>query len=466
MFDFSTYLDRIVCVTSDGEQFTYRELEKQAILLGKHMTAGELTFLLCKNTLEALVGYVAALHVHSPALLLNAEIEETLLARLVEVYQPKQIWMPTSVLERTRIEAYDTCLRIGDYVLVQSKLSHVPLPDELAILLTTSGSTGSPKLVRLSRQNLMANANSIREYLNINQNERPITSLPMYYSYGLSVINSHLIVGATLLLTDDSYVQQSFWNFAKEQNATSFAGVPYTYEMLKKLKVMRFDLPMMRTFTQAGGKLSPDLIRYFVKTTQEQGKRFVVMYGQTEATARMSYVPDVYAIEKLGSVGIAIPDGSFAIEQDGHIITQPNETGELIYQGPNVCLGYANSREDLYKGDENRGVLHTGDVAYRDGDGFIYIVGRMKRFLKLFGNRISLDYAESLIKQQYGIDVACVGTDNKMIVYTTDVAHLEDIHKFISMTTHIQHSAFEVRHIDAILHSDSGKVQYNSLSNI
>lgn len=166
------------------------------------------------------------------------------------------------------------------------------------MLLTTSGSTGSPKLVRLSKENILENAKSIAQYLDIDQNERAITSLPMHYSYGLSVINSHLISGATILLTEDSYIQRDFWVFAREQRVTSFSGVPFTYEILKKMKFWNRNLPTLRTLTQAGGKLSNELIEYFAKNAKLRDVNFYVMYGQTEATARMSYLPCQYTIEK------------------------------------------------------------------------------------------------------------------------------------------------------------------------
>jgi long-chain acyl-CoA synthetase len=147
------------------------------------------------------------------------------------------------------------------YVLVrlEEKLSF-PLHDELALLFTTSGSTGSPKLVRISYENINSNAEAIAEYLSLSENERPITVLPMNYSYGLSIINSHLVKGATILLTARSIMEKEFWAFLKKEKATSFSGVPYTYEMLYKLRFFRMELPFLRTLTQAGGKLNEDLM--------------------------------------------------------------------------------------------------------------------------------------------------------------------------------------------------------------
>ena len=287
----------------------------------------------------------------------------------------------------------------------------------------------------------------------------------MYYSFGLSIINSHLLAGATLLLTSSSYVEREFWQFANDNSFTSFSGVPYTFEILKKLKLWKQPMPSLRTLTQAGGKLSNDLLEFFMEKFEPRGVKFYLMYGQTEATARMSYLEPEFGRSKLGSIGKGIPGGLFSLaDDDGHIIDSSNVIGELIYEGANVCLGYAECAADLVKGDENHGILHTGDLAYRDEDGFYFISGRKKRFLKLFGNRISLDYVETLLKTELK-ECVCVGDDSKLIIYTTDKEYDENaVIDFIVSRTKIVRTVFSVRHIDQIPHSPSGKILYKELS--
>lgn len=224
-------------------------------------------------------------------------------------------------------------------------------------------------------------------------------------------------------------------------------------------------MPTLRTLTQAGGKLSNELLQFFIEKYEPLGVKFYLMYGQTEATARMSYLEPEYGLSKLGSIGKGIPGGTFSLtDDDGHLIETANEVGELVYSGPNVSLGYAENASDLIKDDENNGVLHTGDLAYRDEDGFYFIAGRKKRFLKLFGNRISLDYVEKLLKDKLN-ECVCVGDDTKLIVYTTDADYQkEDIIDYIVNRTKIVRTAFNVRHIDKIPHSETGKVLYKNLS--
>ena len=335
--------------------------------------------------------------------------------------------------------------------------------EKLAVCLTTSGSTGSPKFVKLSYKNIRSNAESIAEYLEIDCNERPITSLPMHYSYGLSVINSHLLKGATILLTSFSVTQREFWSFLKENNATSIAGVPYTYELLKTLRFMQMDLPSLKTMTQAGGKLKAEFVKEYVDFAKQTGRKFFVMYGQTEATARMSYLPWEKAAEKYSSMGIAIPKGKFSlIDVNGNTIEESDVDGELVYEGPNVSLGYAESRADLAKGDENHGVLHTGDVARRDADGYYYITGRMKRFVKVWGNRCNLDAIEQLAKSVFA-DVACVGEDDHIVIVTTKEGIQNELLNLLTRKTGFNSSAFQIIFMDAIPKNESGKVQYAKL---
>jgi len=331
------------------------------------------------------------------------------------------------------------------------------------LLLTTSGSTGSPKLVRLTYGNIEANARSIAEYLAITDSDRPVTTLPMNYSFGLSIINSHFLVGATILLTNKTLMEKDFWSFLKREKATTMSGVPYTYEILKKLHIFKMDLPSIKYMTQAGGKLNPDLNREFAEWALATNKRFYVMYGQTEATARMSYLPYQFVLSKLGSMGIAIPGGVFSIIDDNNNPVEGAEViGELVYKGGNVSHGYAECGEDLIKEDENKGILITGDLAKRDSDNFYYIVGRKKRFIKLFGNRVNLDETERLLKNIIS-DCACTGEDDHMLVYISDISREQEVREYLALKTGINIRGFSIRHIDKIPKNSAGKTIYSNL---
>ncbi len=258
-------------------------------------------------------------------------------------------------------------------------------------------------------------------------------------------------------------MDKCFWTLFREQEATTFGGVPYIYEMLKKLRFARMDLPSLRYMTQAGGKLSKELAEEFSEICVQKGIRLIVMYGQTEATARMAYLPWEYAQSKAGSIGIVIPGGALQlVDTDGSVIEEPEVAGELVYTGKNVTLGYAQNRFDLIKPDENHGVLYTGDMAKRDADGFYYIVGRKKRFLKLFGSRVNLDEVEGLLRQQ-GVECACTGVDDHMDIYVTDATQIDRVAAYIREHTSINYSGFQIHAIDAIPRNDAGKILYSAL---
>ena len=304
------------------------------------------------------------------------------------------------------------------------------------------------------------------DYLGLGESEKPITTLPMNYTYGLSIINSHLFVGATILVTDRGLMQKEFWTFFKKQGATSFGGVPYTYEMLDRLRFFKMDLPTLRYSTQAGGKLTPELHKKFAEYAQAKGVKFIVMYGQCEATARMGYLPADKSIEKYGSMGIAIPGGQFKlIDIDGNEIKEPLTTGELVYKGDNVTLGYAECGDDLKKGDERKGILQTGDMAQFDEEGFYYIVGRKKRFLKIYGNRVNLDEIDRMIKTKFdNIDCASTGVDDHMYIFVTDSSIAHDVKAFVVSKTGLNQAAFKTVVIDEIPKNDAGKTLYKELS--
>lgn len=465
MWDFDKYQSNIAVEDEFGTTLTYNTLHKENDKLFEIINRRCLVFCLCTNSIGSIIGYTTFIQNGIVPVLLNAHLEKELLNNLLNSYNPSYLWVPTElVCEFDDVEAvYESY----EYTLLKTSYNkEYELYYELCLMLTTSGSTGSPKFVRQSYKNVLANAQSIVSYLELNETERPITTLPMNYTYGLSIINSHLLVGATILVTDKGLMQKEFWSFFKNKGATSFGGVPYTYEMLDRLRFYRMQLPSLKYMTQAGGKLIPELHAKFAEYAANNGKRFIVMYGQCEATARMGYLPAEKAVEKCGSMGIAIPGGQFKlIDVDGNEITEALTTGELVYEGENVTLGYAECGNDLIKGDERGGILQTGDMAQFDQDGYYYIVGRKKRFLKIYGNRVNLDEMDRLIKGKFdGIDCASAGIDDHMFIFVTDEKIADEVKEFVVYKTKLNPAAFKTIVIDEIPKNDAGKTLYKELT--
>ncbi len=403
---------------------------------------------------------------HPGARVIDAETGETLTEALVEaaaaelaaeadgvVFLP----FPTTV---PAVARYLAAFRIGrPVVLLDPDADHTDLIErfrtttggvhpDLALLLTTSGSTGNPKLVRLSAAAVRANAEQIVEVLGITADDVAITTLPLFYSYGMSVLNSHLLAGATVVLERTGIMQRTFWTAAAEHGVTSMAFVPYQYEMLRRLRFDPAKYPALRNLTQAGGRLRADLVTDFAQRMATVGGRLFVMYGQTEAAPRMATLPPDRLADRLGSVGRALPGGSFAIEDD-----------EVVYRGPNVMMGYAESAADLARGDEMGGVLRTGDLGRLDDEGFLFLTGRTKRMGKVFGVRINLDDVEK------NFPVAAVAGDDKLHVFAEGVSDDEarGLRTKITEWLGTHHTGVVVRSVDGLPLLPNGKIDYRAL---
>lgn len=467
MWNFEQFKNNVAIIDEYGTDVSYEDLIEFGDKVASVISERSLVFVMCTNSIGSVAGYASFVNKGMVSVLLNAHLEKELLDNLVETYKPEYIWVPTEMCtEYEKYNAQNVFSEYGYTLLKTTFDANYELYDELCIMLTTSGSTGSPKFVRQSYKNVESNAKSIVQYLELNSSERPITTLPMNYTYGLSIINSHFMVGATLLVTDKGLMQKEFWKFFKGAEATSFGGVPYTYEMLERLRFFKMELPSLRYMTQAGGKLTPELHKKFAEYAEQKNVKFIVMYGQCEATARMGYLPAEKSLEKYGSMGIAIPGGKFKlIDVNGNDITEPHVTGELVYYGSNVTLGYAECGQDLIKGDERFGELCTGDMAQFDEDGYYYIVGRKKRFLKIYGNRVNLDEVDRMIKTKFdNIDVASAGIDDHMYIFVTEERYANDVVKFVVEKTGLNPAAFKSIVIDSIPKNDAGKTLYKELT--
>ena len=450
-----------------GRERTYGELradvEREASAMRSELAAGKakpsgksLTMLLAQNRYESLVEYLAALNSGDALVLVDATLNRDLLLRLIETYRPDRICGSSTSAENAFPGYHERQPEdAGTKVWETEKPEATAIHQSLALLLNTSGSTGSPKLVRLSGENLQANAASIASYLSLTEKERPITSLPMAYSYGLSVINSHLLAGATLVLSEHGVLRREFWDSVDKYGCTSIAGVPYTYQMLLQTGLLKKRGATLRTVTQAGGALTEPYVRQMHELAKERGFKFFVMYGQTEATARISYLPFKNLAAKVGSIGVAIPGGTLRVDA---------ETSELVYSGPNVMLGYAESRDDLSKGDELHGVLNTGDLARQDADGFFYVTGRMKRFLKMFGKRFNLDEVEQIVQRHFGFPTACFGRDDLlMLAIEAGNENSDAVIAMLTETFGVPKNAVRVQAVGELPRTVRGKIDYQAL---
>lgn len=453
--------DKTALIDNEGNRLTYEELTGEIRKAAGWVESRSVIFILCSNTVGAVVGYLGFIEAGAVPLVLNRSIDEQLLKDLTETYTPAYLWMPEEAANRY---SYEEVYRAYGYVLMYTGNEKYPLHEELQFLMATSGSTGSPKLVRYKRGNLEANAKNVAIAFGWTEAERPVCDLGMQYTMGLNVINTHLYVGATVLLTTYNLLSSDFWDYVKIEKATNFTGVPFSYDILHRLRFERMNLPYLKTIASGGGKLTDERFRQLAEYAKENGKRFISSFGTTETSARMACLPPELAMEKTGSIGRAIPEGElFLVDPEGHVLSEAEAEGELCYRGPNVTMGYALCREDLSRPDDFKGVYHTGDLARRDADGCYYVTGRLSRFLKILSYRISLDRCEQLIQQEFGIECACAGTDARMNIYLTDGSYQNKIQEFIVEKTGLYKSNFKVITVPRILRNDSGKIRYREM---
>lgn len=367
------------------------------------------------------------------------------------VFHPMEISVPA-------VARYLAALRLGRPVVLLNpnddlngwadRFGTAEVHPDLALLLTTSGSTGNPKLVRLSRGAVLANAGQIAEVLNIAGGDVAVTTLPLFYSYGLSVLHSHLLRGATVVLERGGMMRRDFWAAVVKYRVTSMALVPYQFEMLRRLRFDPARYPALRSITQSGGALRTEVVVDFARRMSTAGGRLYLMYGQTEAAPRMATLPPDRLAEKLGSVGVALPGGEFRIEDE-----------EVVFRGPNVMMGYADSAVDLARGDDRGGVLHTGDLGYLDEEGFLFLTGRINRVGKVFGVRINLDDVEK------SFPVAALAGDDRLHVFAEAAGcdGTNELRSRIARWLGTSQTGVIVHLVGALPMLPTGKIDYRSL---
>ena len=453
-------------ITENNKQISYSELNNYINRFNKNLQKRSLVFLICKNNLESIVGYLSLLKKNCVISLLDEKISEKLLKKLIRDYKPDYIFLSKN--KKYNLNNFSQVYNFFDYKLIESKkVTKKNLHKELSLLISTSGSTGSSKLVRQSKNNLKDNAVAISKCLTISKKDIAITTLPMSYVYGLSIINTHINQGATIVLNTKSIVEKSFWSAMQRHKVTNFGGVPYTYSILEKINLSKFNLKNLKYSTQAGGKLNINTAKKILEDYKKLNIKLFIMYGSAEATARMSYLPWKNIEKKISSIGVPISGGRFHIEDENKKkITSINKFGELIYKGSNVCMGYSKNFKDLYKGDENNGILRTGDLAYKDKDNFYYIVGRKDRYIKIYGMRINLQDLEEIILE-YGAENICLEEKlNKILVFVRNYKKIKMLKKYLIDLTSLHPSSIEIRNIKEFPLNSNYKISYNKAIDI
>ena len=455
---------KIALIGESSETITYSQLVRCALNIKKHVPKKSLIFLVSQSSVASIICYVSAIRNKRTVMLIDIKTSKDDFSKLFNLYKPSFVMAPKSWLKTSGLASFKIIENIFDYLICKTKnIKLFDINPNLTLLLPTSGSMGSPKFVRLSNKNLKSNSDSIIKSLNINSKDRTITTMPCSYSYMLSIINTFLESGASIVVCKHSLLEKEFWKQFKKNKITSLSGVPYIYEMLIRLGLEKIYIPSLNTLTQAGGKLNNNSIEKVIRFSKNKKIKFYMMYGQTEASPRMSVLDWLDAKRKIGSIGKPIPSTEMWLEDEkGNLIKKPNIVGELFFKGKNVSLGYSNNIIDLKKRDINNKILKTGDLALFDEDGFFYIKGRKNRITKIFGNRFSLDEIENRM-QKLKMNVVCKERNDKLLVFFDSNILKETVLKSIAKITGQNQIAFKCIKIDKFPRTSSGKIDHPKL---
>lgn len=421
--------------------------------------------LISENTIGSILFYISSMINNHVIIFIDSKSKLKDIRSIEKTYRPAYIVAPDNWIKKNNKKKYKICLGLFETTMVKTKYRDIKINKNLAMLLPTSGSLGSKKYVRISKKNIESNTIAIIKYLKINSQDKAITNMPFNYSYMLSILNTHLYSGASLYVTQNSMLQKSFWDFFKANKITSINGVPYIYEILLKLGLKNVYHSKLKYFTQAGGKLEIKLIKKIFSFTNKKMIKFFTMYGQTEASPRMTYLLHK-SKKKLGSIGKTLDKSKiWLVDENEKKINQQNVSGELVFKGEGVSMGYANNYKDLNKGDENKKILKTGDLAYYDKDNFFYITGRKKRITKIFGNRFNLDEIEKKMSQK-GYKIACKEVNNFFVVFFENKTYVKTVIDQLSNITNQNKIAFKSCWIKNFPRTASGKINYAELNEI
>lgn len=444
----------VALMSGNSSPVTYGQLRQLSSDLKNLYQAGFM-MLRIENTLEALAFYIAAVEAKIPLMLLDQEIPEDYLFNLIEIYKPSFI-----VNTSNDYRGFSSLgLKVSALEIQKNNFELSEVNQNLGLLLATSGSTGSPKFVRLSHKAIRENARSISSALKINESERAITTLPSSYTYGLSVINSHIVAGASIVVTQVPMISNDFWELVSSFKVTSFAGVPTSYLLLKQMKWSPELYPSLRYVTQAGGRLQDDDRLYFLNLFGKSSVDFIIMYGQTEATARISICPTNILKENISAAGLVIPNGEIHINNQ-----DSNGVGEVIYRGPNVMMGYAESATDLKLGDVLQGELVTGDLGYLSNS-ILFLTGRTKRIVKIFGVRVSLDDVDAWLSK-YGRAVSVQGNDSVVIFLENESVDITEAKASLAQHLGVNSRGIKFQLIREIPLMSSGKIDFQTLQKL
>ena len=460
---FNKYKNNIAIIDKTNFNLSYEQVFSKTDEIQKKIKIRSLILIVADNSLGSLIAYIFCILNDHVGIIIDSKTNREDILKIFKKYQPNYIFSSKEknfIFKKICSEEF----HFFDHILMKNKKGKKKeLNKNLSLLLSTSGSMGAIKFVKLSKKNLKYNSDSIIKYLKINKDDSTITNLPISYSYMLSIINTHLEVGASIVISKHSLIEREFWETFRNNKVTSFNGVPYTYEMLSKIGLRNIKSNSLKYLTHAGGKIEKKELKEIIKFCKKNDLKFFSMYGQTEASPRISYLKSEFSEKKIGSIGKGIPGNKiYLIDKYGKKILKPFLEGEIVCEGKNIFMGYSNNYKDLKKNNEKNYKLKTGDLGFFDNDKFFYISGRINKIAKIFGNRIDLSALESLMIKK-GFKVACISNNKKIFIFIEKKHNKKNVINTISNITKLNINSFELIKLKHLPRTSNNKISYNEL---
>jgi long-chain acyl-CoA synthetase len=445
-------------------KISYKDIRNNSKALSKKVKNKKLILIIAENTLGSILSYIYAVINNYIIIFVDSNLKKNEINKTINNYKPNFIVTnekKLSILNRKYSKIFNTFKNVYFF---KTNYKICKCHKKLSLLLPTSGTIGNNKYVKLSSNNIYQNTISIIKYLKISKKDVAITNMPYFYSYMLSVLNTHLQKGAKIVITNKTIIQKEFWKIFYDKKISSFNGVPYAYEIIDRIGYNKIFTKNLRYITQAGGKLDKSILLKISKLAEKKNKQFFSMYGQTEASPRISYLNPKFAIKKAGSIGKAIPNTKMWIEIKRKKIKKPYTKGNIFFSGKNIMLGYAKNYQDLSKISKINS-LDTGDIGFFDIEGFYFITGRSSRYIKLYGNRIDLDEIELKMKQQK-LNMVCISKFDTLTIFYTDNKKLKKIKEQLFLILNQNLNKIKFKLIKKFPRTNSNKISYNSLYNL
>lgn len=446
------YSDLLAIADSSGNRISYKELAQRARSELAALEERSLIFILCDYQMETVEFIYEIMYLNRVPLLLSSDIDAELLDVLIQTYQPQYLYCQKSYQMEGR---YREEGNFEEHVLWKTGNPRFEIHPDVALLLSTSGTTGSAKLVKLSYDNIRSAGERAGRHMGIVKGQKGLCPSPLNHILGFIFCMWHWSQGASILVTEEFVISKRFQEFYREERINNFAATPYIFRMLQKVRFWDEEKVGYLHRAVAAGEKMPE-------EEQEQlravlGDKMWLAYGQTECAGYISDINIQESCVKKTAVGKALEH----IEATADI-----QSNELIVKSKCVCMGYANNVMQLAQGDVHQGILHTGDMVRIDADGCIYLMGRLTRYVKVLGKRVNLDDIENYLRRKLrNVEFACVGEDNRIMVFHT--CEEDDLNQKIRVlldhNMKIPPKYIVCTYLEEMPRSDTGKILYRKL---